>query len=453
MRKEDLTMNRSTNFFLQRLLAIFAIACFCCAAQAQDNAQNEQDEQQSGTSTEEETQSGYEDIAEFGGPESVGTQLKENDAVREARYRFDGLQRTLGPYFDWKRRVKEEHGVAFGTSLYLLYQKASDALPGEEDDALGHIFRYQGTWNIFQRDNGNSGRISWRLESRSHIGGFQAPGSLGSATGIRTLAPGFAYNQKFEFDVPVLSWVQHFANGKAGYAVGRLAFDVYLDAFPFQTLGGGFINRSSIYNPTMPTTGLGAIGGVVKGFISDNFWLGAQIYDANAVNGDFDLDTLEEGEWIKAVEIGYTPAFAERGTNRIQFTYWEKDARVLAGTPKGDGWAVSAVSQLSDDMSAFARFGHSDGGGGVAAENALSAGLKFSRRFDEIWTVGFGWANPSSTTFGPGLDDEFLVETSYKFQLSKNTSLTPDVQLVFNPAGNPSESMIWIYGLRVILTL
>lgn len=438
---------------MKRLFTLTVIAFFCQWVQAQDSAPNEQTEQESGTSTEDGTQSGYDDTDEFGGPDSVGNELKANDAVRETRYEFDSLQRTFGPYFDWKRRVKEEHGVAFGTSLYLLYQKASDALPGEGDDALGHIFRYQGTWDIFQRDNGNSGRIAWRLESRSHIGGFQAPGSLGGATGIRTLAPGFAYNQKFEFDIPVLSWVQHFANGRAGYAVGRLAFDVYLDAFPFQTLSKGFINRSSIYNPTMPTTGLGAIGGVVKGFISDNFWLGAQIYDANAVNGDFDLSTVEEGEWIKAVEIGYTPSFAERRTKRLQFTYWEKDAQVMAGTPKGDGWAVSAVSELSDNLLSFVRFGHSDGGGGVAAEDAISAGVQFTQSFDEIWTIGVGWANPSSKTFGPGLDNEKLIETSYKFQLSRNFSLTPDVQLVFNPAGNPDENSIWIFGLRVILTL
>jgi porin len=428
------------------LIAIIALALLWQTSQAQED----QGAEDSGVTETGSSQSGFEDIETFGGPESVGARLKENDAIKESRFRFDGLQRMLGPYFDWKRRVKDERGVAFGTSLYLLYQKASDSLPGEEDDALGHIFRYQGKC---QRDNGNLGQLVWRLESRSQVGGFQAPGSLGGATGIRTLAPGFAYNEKFEFDVPVLSWVQHFANGRAGFDVGRLAFDVYLDAFPFQTLSKGSLNRSSIYNPTMPTTGLGALGGVVKGFVSDNIWLGAQIYDANAVNGEFDFDTVQEGEWIKAVEIGYTPSFEQRGTKRVQFTYWEKDARALAGTPKGDGWTVSAVSDLRDDMLAFVRFGHSDGGGGVAAEDAFSAGVQFTEDFDETWTIAVGWANPSSTTFGPGLDNETLIETSYKFQLSQNFSFTPNLQVVFNPAGNPSESSIWIFGLRAILTL
>ena len=438
---------------IKSLMALAAIALIWQPAPAQDGAAESSDEQQSESSTEDGTQSGFSDIAQFGGPESVGARLKENDAIRESRYRFDGLQNLLGPYFDWKRRVKEERGVAFGTSLYLLYQKASDSLPGQEDDALGHIFRYQGKWIVFQRDNGNSGQLAWRLESRSQIGNFQAPGSLGGATGIRTLAPGFAYNEKFELDVPVLSWIQHFANGRAGYAVGRLAFDVYLDAFPFQTLSKGSLNRSTIYNPTLPTTGLGALGGVVKGFVTDNFWLGAQFYDANAVNGEFSPDTVEEGEWIKAVEIGYTPSFAQRGTNRVQFTYWEKDARRVAGTPKGKGWAMSAASKLNDYLFPFVRYGHSDGGGGVAAEDAFSAGVEVAQDKGDIWTIALGWANPSSKTFGSGLDDETLIETSYKFQLSRNLSLTPNLQLVFNPAGNPGESSIWVFGLRVILTL
>jgi porin len=399
------------------------------------------------------TQSGYDDIAEFGGPESVGTRLKENDVDSESDYLFDALQRGLEPYFDWKRGVKEDHDVSFGTSLYLLYQKASDSLPGEDDDALGHIFRYQGAWNIFQNDNGNSGRIAWRLESRSHIGSFQAPGSLGGATGIRTLAPGFAYNEEFDLDIPVVSWVQHFADGRAGFAVGRLAFDAYLDAFPFQTLSKGAINRSSILNPTLPTTGLGALGGVVKGFVSDTIWVGAQIHDANAANGDFDFDTVQEGEWIKALEVGYTPVFGDQGKHRVQLTLWEKDARTLAGTSKGKGWAISAAWALDETLFPFLRYGHSDGGGGVAAEDALSAGVQISRRRNEVWTISAGWSKPSVDTFGPGLDDESLLETSYQFQLSKNLSLTPNLQIIFNPASNPGDSSITVFGLRAILTL
>ena len=203
----------------------------------------------------------------------------------------------------------------------------------------------------------------------------------------------------------------------------------------------------------MPTTGMGALGGVVKGFLTDNIWIGAQFHDANAVNGDFDFDTVKEGEFIKAVEVGYTPSIANRNKHRVQLTVWQKDARDLAGTSKGQGWAVSAAWQINEKYFPYARYGHSDGGGGVAAENAFSAGVQISTRRNEAWTINAGWSKPSKETFGPGLDDESLLETSYQFQLSKNFSLTPNLQLVFNPAGNPSESSITIFGLRAILTL
>ena len=258
-------------------------------------------------------QAGYEDVPAFGGPESVTEQLKRADATPDAMYDwpfFDG-------YFDWKRQIKDDYGVSFGLHFYGLYQRASDSLPGEDEDALGNIFRFLGNWTLWEKDNGNLGRIEWRVESRSNWGGFQAPGSLGGATGIAALAPGFAYSDNFDMDLAVINWTQGFADGKAGYAVGRLAFDVYLDAFPFQTFSRGFINRSFILNPTLPTTGVGALGGVVKGFVTDNIWLGAQIHDANAASGRFDFDTIREGEFLKAVEVGFTPSFGQRKSHLV----------------------------------------------------------------------------------------------------------------------------------------
>jgi porin len=427
------------------ILALFVVQ----AALGQDPESTAESEAEAESTS----QSGYEDLPEFGGPESVTSELKRNDADREAIYQFDGLQRNLAPYFDWKRRTRDENGLALGFQFYALYQKANSSLAGRDDDAFGNIFRFQGSWTTFQHDNGNLGRIEYRVESRSNIGGFQAPGSLGSATGVAALVPGFAYSDNFDLDLAILNWTQGFANGRAGYAVGRLGFDVYLDAFPFQTFSRGFLNRSFILNPTVATTGIGAIGGVVKGFVSDNIWLGAQIHDANAVSGDFDFDTLDEGEWLKAVEVGFTPSFGQRKSQLVQFTYWEKDARRLAGTSKGSGWAVSTGYKLNDRLFPFVRFGHSDGGAGVAAEDAFSAGIEITQSFDQIWTIGAGWANPSEQTFGPGLDNETVLETSYKFQLSQNFSLTPDLQVVFNPANDPSEDSVWVFGLRIIFTM
>ena len=53
----------------------------------------------------------------------------------------------------------------------------------------------------------------------------------------------------------------------------------------------------------------------------------------------------------------------------------------------------------------------------------------------------------------PEFGNEVVLETSYMYQLSKNFSLTPDLQFIFNPAHNPGESSVWIISLRAILRL
>ncbi|MFZ9054043.1 MAG: hypothetical protein ACO22K_13600, partial [Woeseiaceae bacterium] len=97
----------------------------------------------------EDGQAGYEDIPAFGGPESVTEQLKRADVSLDAMYDwpfFDG-------YFDWKRQINDDYGVSFGLHFYGLYQRASDSLPGRDDDALGNIFRFLGNWTLWEKEN------------------------------------------------------------------------------------------------------------------------------------------------------------------------------------------------------------------------------------------------------------------------------------------------------------
>ncbi len=147
-----------------------------------------------------------------------------------------------------------------------------------------------------------------------------------TAIGAGVLNSGFGYSESFDADISVLNWTQGLNDDRIGIAAGRLAFDVYLDAMPFQSFSRDFLNRAFVINPTIATTGIGALGFVAKGFVGENIILDGQIYDANAVSGEFDLDTVKEGEALKALEIGWTPSFSRRKTDKIQLTYWKKDS-------------------------------------------------------------------------------------------------------------------------------
>jgi porin len=427
---------------------LILVLLMCCSLTAL--ATNHDLVKQDGETQQEGFQAGFGDVPQFGGPDGVSGQLRTADEVRESTFQWEGAEQLFQPWYDWKGKIQDERGLAMGFFFGFLAQTASDTTTGD-DDALGNILRFQGSWTLVNRGKKDPGRIEWRAEYRDRMLGQQAPMDLSGAVGAQAVNTGFPYSRGFDLDIAVLNWTQGFRDETIGVAAGRLAFDVYLDAMPFQTVSRGFINRAFILNPTIATTGIGALGAVGRAFVGKNFIVGAQIYDGNAVNGDFDFDTFQEHEYLKAVDVAWTPSYAQRKTDKIQFTYWDKDARDKAGVSSGHGWAVSASWQVNEDLLPFVRFGHSNEGAGVAAETALSGGFEYKTRPDQAWTIGVGWAKPANQP--SGADDEKVIETSYKFQLANNFSLLPDFQLLIDPANQPGESSVWIAGLRVIMTL
>ena len=382
------------------------------------------------------------------GPSGVSRQLDEEEEAYDDKPDMN----TFPALSDWKNQVKEDHGLSFGAYAMLLYQYADETLPGNEHDAAGTVLWFHGDWTAYEREDGHFGLIQWRLEKRSAIAGLQAPSDLKNAIGLAVPNPATGYIDTFNTDISVLNWSHGYKN-RASIAVGRLAYNAHLDSFFIGTFFRAFLNSAIRYNPTVASTGIGALAVVAKGFVTDNILIGAHVYDANAVSGAFDMDTFKQHEWLTAFEIAWTPSIASYKIDRIQFTYWHQDERQEAGVVEGQGWAVSASHQLTDDLIPFLRFGHSNGGAGVAAESSASIGFEYMPREYHAWSFGAAWAKPSEKTHGTDLEDEYAFETSYRFQLSRHFSIMPDAQLMLNPAKNPSVDSSWVLGLRLLLTL
>ena len=382
------------------------------------------------------------------GPSGVSRQLKEEDIA------YDGKpDMSLFPSLtDEKAQLKKDYGLSMGAYAILLYQYAEEVLPGSEHDAAGTVLWFHGDWRAYERDDGHFGRIQWRVEKRSAIAGLQAPHDIKDAIGLASSTTAAGYVGTFNTDISVFNWSHGYKN-RASIAVGRLAFDAHLDSFFIQTFFRTLINSAIALNPTIATTGVGALGVVAKGFVTDNILIGAHIYDANAISGEFDIDTFKQHEWLKAIEIAWTPSIDSYKIDRVQFTYWHKDERQEAGVEEGSGWAVSASHQMTDELIPFIRFGHSDGGAGAVAESSASIGFEYTPRDYHTWSLGAAWAKPSEKTHGADLSDEYILESAYKVQLSRNISIMPDAQLILNPAKNPNVDKDWVLGIRLILTL
>ncbi len=395
--------------------------------------------------------SGYDDLEQFGGPAGTAAELKAADEIKTPLFKFDVIQRGLAPWFDWKRRVFDEHGLSLGLEVNWLYQRASASLG--ENNAFGSIYRIKGEWVARGRDIPSTGSLVYRLEYRDNHFTNIAPAAFGTEIGAASLTTGFAYAADFGPQLTELYWKQLYNDKRFGFVVGILDFGPYFDYYPYTSLGKGFLTREFLLNPTLAITGVGHLGTAVKAFIGDHFWVGGALYDANAINGEMNLDTWNSEELLKHFEVGWTPFFERSRTDRVQLTYWEVDERRETGVPAGSGWALSISGEFGDRFLPFFRVGDSDGGGGASAENHIGIGFGLTMRYDDLLSVGLAKNKPSRRTFGTDLNDEYLLEISYRLQMLQNISLLPDIQLIVNPANYPDKDRIWVFGLRVRLTL
>ena len=53
---------------------------------------------------------------------------------------------------------------------------------------------------------------------------------------------------------------------------------------------------------------------------------------------------------------------------------------------------------------------------------------------------------------GP-IDSQFTSEVFYRFQLTQFLALTPDVQLIVDPALNPGQDVVAFFGIRLRVAL
>ena len=125
--------------------------------------------------------SGYGDVPSFGGPGSVGSGLRQDNEAKQGILRLKFMDRMFKPWFDFKGRLNNKLGLAFGLDYTAIYQIATES-PGE-DDAAGGIFRFFGSWTLFGRDSGNTGTFTYKIENRHDLGTEIAPQNLGFELG------------------------------------------------------------------------------------------------------------------------------------------------------------------------------------------------------------------------------------------------------------------------------
>lgn len=379
------------------------------------------------------------------GPDSVDALLDEEGRDKQAWWEQDFFR----SYKDWKQDFAERTGFSWGTDYSAQYFTASDS-PAEYS-AAGGMFRLFGSWDLANRGERNAGGLRFKVEHRQRYtdvppSGYQL--NLGSVGFM-----GAPFNDD-GVRLTNLYWRQELGERVVGY-LGLLDMTDVVDVYAFGSPWTAFSNLTfSTGAASMALPNDAAPGLFLGGFLNDQLYLTGGIAGLNSDPGD-PWESVErvfdEAEFFKFVEFGWTTSKERFYFDNVHLTFWQVDEITDTATP--DGWGVnfSASYWVDDCYMPFLRAGYADDGGSLL-EFSVSAGVAWQPRKDDLCGIAANWGRPNKDSFGPGLDDQYGLEVFYRAQLTENFRLTPSVQLLADPALNPTEDLIAVFGMRGVLS-
>jgi porin len=386
-------------------------------------------------------------VPEVGGPGSVGYDINEIQKERETESRMPWLDLGLKPWFDFKESIADKYGLTHSMDYQALYQ-AVNTSPGADDAASG-ILRLYGSWTLSGSGTKDSGSLVYKVDNRHLLGTEIAPQSLGFQAGS-TLPTGTMFNQFSDSNWGLTNfyWLQRLNEGKASFIIGRVDVTDYVDIYALINPLTSFTNLAFSTNPTIAAPSQG-FGGAAGSMLGDKAYIFGGFGDANGDPTDDGFDTFfDENEYFSHLEIGVTPDFERRYLDNMHITAWHVDKRKKAQVPDGWGVTFSATKFINDKWIPFFRAGYADGDAPLLQATASTGiGYYFPKRRD-LLGVGVNWGKPSINE----LNDQYTAEMFYRLQLSQNLAITPDVQLIINPALNPDENAIVVFGIRGRMT-
>jgi porin len=78
-------------------------------------------------------------------------------------------------------------------------------------------------------------------------------------------------------------------------------------------------------------------------------------------------------------------------------------------------------------------------------QTTFSTGLGLQRENRDVAGIGLSWGKPADGT----LRNQFTSELFYRFQLTQFLAVSPDMQLIVDPAINTTVDVLAFFGIRL----
>lgn len=358
------------------------------------------------------------------------------------------LRSGLESWFAWKRRLAEEHGFGFSASWGVLWQNYTNSRIAQPN-AVGSKVTINLFYDLFKHNEPDAFSVDMAVEDRRPLGTDRPP--LQGGIGAGSLVPTAASWGQFDIGVTQLYVRQSLFENHFQYTVGKIFAPNYVDPYPFFDDNRQFLSQQFSTNPTIQSP-LRGFGGVAAWYPTDGgLYLKTGMFTSlSSDTGSTIADFFSKDEHFYMLEVGLS-SLARTGTaiqargptdaDNIHVTGWYRNA--TNGSPRSYGFAFNANYKIGQRFMWFLRGGWSKD---FLADGAVSGGFGWRppKERSDLFGVGFGWTHPSSGA----LRSQYTAETFYRLQLVQNLAITPDIQLVIDPALNPRVNTIWVFSLR-----
>lgn len=334
---------------------------------------------------------------------------------------FTPLFKKVKNYFE---QINNMTRINMGMDYIPLYEHAVQNI-GKQNAAGGELHLF-GRWSIL-KDKPHSPFIGFKLEEK-HKYTETYPGQLAEQfySTIKTVS---GYEQ---LD-PALTelWLQSYLiTNRMAFRIGKVDLTSIMNSYAFDSRRFYFLSDVFTSAPAInkPSKSLGLIAALK---IISHVYLAAGIANLNGGDDSASFNTLNRGEYIKAIEFGYRDKVVNPQSDNYHVFLWESDAQKELNLPRDYGFSFVLQKNFASRFIPFVK------------ANFNSGKVK---EIKQLYTSGFGYHYPFNGKFGllgfaagyailanKQLGNQVILESFYRVQLTPFSQLTPDFELIYTP--------------------
>ena len=362
----------------------------------------------------------------------------------------------------FRESLYDQYGLTYAFSYQQLNQYATQTLPSVRQNwAIGGWAAPSVTWTPLDRGGDYQGSLVLRGAWRGPIGDNPWPAPFGPANlGSAWSAYEFtSWNDHFEIED--LFWEQRIGP-TFSFRVGNQAPQATINTFRLKDARTSFTASPLAFSETIPYPAFGAglsfrwrpipgSGLFMNGVLND--------MNGNPSQGSLNWSHLQLGQLFGGVEVGKRWLRANGEYDQLALDVFHAGTRSIFSpitTPNkaGGGFKMLGEKQWGRIVGFAAYTYNTAQGGGISTTfsgNTSVAGVALLRPFGIVGEAAVAgmWSLPFKNIFpGSGQRAQYGMETYWNIAVTPNSTITPGIQLIFNPSFNPTVNFIAVPDVK-----